>query len=572
MVRNPEFLGTLVSKGIVSQDAVVRLREKHQEDAFSILLHLIAKGAHNKDVLGMLWGDSINVAYVNLGSMLMQPSLVQQIPEYYARKNHVVPLYKFGEATTVALANPQDQIVTRDLETYLRTPVSPVFTFPHDIEEALEGAYISEDNLKALSNKITMSAMPALDITELTKEQLLQAAGDQAVVEFVNGLIRLAVREHASDIHIEPGFDQVRIRFRIDGLLHERSKIENSLLPPVISVLKLMASMDITEKRRPRDGRISIDFSNRMVDFRISTIPTIYGEKIVLRVLGQAQMADVLDISELLFSRSYLDMVREALNRPHGIFFITGPTGSGKTTTLFSMLKHLNKPTVNITTVEEPVEYRLDGINQLQVNPAVGVDFASAIKAFLRQDPDIILVGEIRDMETAQTACRAALTGHLVLGTMHTNTAVQAITRLTDIGVDPLIVAPSIVGVLSQRLVRRICDYCKEEYPAPSDFLRKTFTRIGKDVFFYRGKGCFHCKNSGYSGRIGIHEMILVDKEIRIMIARGASVSEIQEYARRLGFRSLRFDGIKKVLRGLTTVEEVLRVAAVDDETFHGSF
>ncbi len=462
------------------------------------------------------------------------------------------------------MANPMDSFVVKNAERIINKPINPVFALPEDIEYIIETEYKKDNDLQALSSRIVSDAIRIQDIYELTREELHQVAGSQAVVEFVNGLLLLAVKERASDIHIEPGPEHVRVRFRVDGLLLEKSKLESSLLAPIVSRLKVMASLDITERRRPQDGRIILEFGERTIDFRFSSVPIIYGEKIVLRVLGQATIGDVPDLSELFFSKSNYDMIKEAISMPHGILFVTGPTGSGKSTTLFSMLKALNNPKINIMTVEEPVEYRLEGINQVQVNLAADVDFASALKTFLRQDPDVILVGEIRDKETAQIACRAALTGHLVLGTMHTNTAVQAVTRLTDIGVEPFIVAPSIVGVLSQRLVRRICDGCREKYLAPPEEVRKLFLQDGRDIFFYKGKGCSRCNNSGYSGRMGIHEMILVDNEMRSMISRGAPVAEIQHCARKAGFQGLRYDGIKKMLRGLTTLEEVNRVAAAE--------
>lgn len=569
MIQNPLFFRLLVSKELITEEGLLRLKRQYNEDAFSILMHLARKNAQGKDILGRLWGDSISLAYVDPKSVLFEPSIVQLLPENFARKNHLIPVYQFGEAYTVSFANPLDQFVIKDAEKLMGKMINPVFSFPQDIEDAIEIEYKTEDNLRVLSSRIVTDTIQILDISELTKDELHRIAGSQAVVEFVNGLLLLAVKEKASDVHIEPGVEQVRVRFRIDGLLQEKSRLENSLLAPLVSRLKIMGNMDITERRRPQDGRINLDLANRSIDFRFSSIPTIYGEKIVLRVLGQTTVGDVPDLAQLNFSKSNLDMIKEAIEKPHGIFFVTGPTGSGKSTTLFSMLKSLNKPGVNITTVEEPVEYKLEGINQVQVNPGAELDFASAIKAYLRQDPDIILVGEIRDMETAQTACRAALTGHLVMGTMHTNTAVQAITRLTDIGVEPFIVAPSIIGVLSQRLVRRICDYCREKYVAPSEQIERIFSRESREVFFYRGKGCLRCHNTGYSGRIAIHEMILVDKETRIMISKGGSVTEIQEYARKAGFQSMRYDGIKKVLRGFTTIEEVFRVTAADEESPH---
>ncbi len=376
----------------------------------------------------------------------------------------------------------------------------------------------------------------------------------------------LAVREGASDIHIEPGEEKVRVRFRIDGILQERSKLDPSLLPPIVSRLKILGDLDITERRRPQDGRINLRLRSRNIDLRFSSIPTIFGEKIVLRILSLSQGIDIPDITELTFSKSTLETVKRVLEVPHGIFFVTGPTGSGKTTTLFSMLKHLNKPGINITTIEDPIEYRLPGINQVQVNSAVDLDFSVALRTFLRQDPDVILVGEIRDLETARIACQAALTGHLVLATMHTNNAIQAVTRLMDIGVQPFIVAPSLIGVMCQRLVRKICSHCKEKYAASTEEIKKLFTWEGKEVFFYRGKGCRYCNNTGYSGRLAIHEITFLDNEIRSLIAQAASVPEIQEAARKTGFHTMRYDGIKKMLRGLTTIEEIDRVTVAEDE------
>lgn len=572
MTRNPDFLKLLIAKGMMTEEGLQRLRKKYEDDAFAILMHIARKSPYQKDSLGRLWGDSINVAYVDPKSILFEQQLVQLLPENFARKHYVIPIYQFGEAVTAALANPLDGFTIKNAEKLMGRIISPVFAFPQDIEDAIEIEYKTDDQLKVLSSRIVTDTIQILDISELTKEELHNVAGSQAVVAFVNGLLLLAVRERASDIHIEPGSEQVRVRFRIDGLLQEKSRLEDTLLAPVVSRLKIMASLDITEKRRPQDGRIALDLANRTIDFRFSSVPTIYGEKVVLRVLGQTQVGDVPDLRELNFSKSNLEKIVESIEKPHGIFFVTGPTGSGKSTTLFSMLKYLNRPGVNITTVEEPVEYKLEGINQVQVNPGAELDFASAIKSFLRQDPDVILVGEIRDMETAQTACRAALTGHLVMGTMHTNTAAQAITRLTDIGVEPFIVAPSIIGVLSQRLVRKICDYCREKYVASREQVEKMFSaKENREIYLYRGKGCARCGNRGYSGRVAIHEVILVDKDTRIAIARGGSVSEIQENAKRSGFLSMRYDGIKKALRGFTTLEEVFRVTAADEESSQGT-
>jgi type IV pilus assembly protein PilB len=567
MKKNPGFVNLLVSEAIIAEDVAQRLLQKFNDDAFAVLLHLIRTNTAQKNTMGRLWGDSIRVSYVDMSTTLFQREIVRQLPESFARSNHMILLYQFGDAVTAAVSNPTDHFVLQEAERLVGKPISPVFCFPDDIEDAIEIEYQSEDALKDLSSRIVTDTVLIEDISELTKDELQRIAGTQAVVEFAHGLMLLGVREGASDIHIEPGEEKVRVRFRIDGILHDRSKLEKSLLPPLVSRLKILANLDIAEKRRPQDGRINLKLHKRSIDFRFSCIPTIYGEKIVLRILGQTQARDVPDLSELNLSKTTLDTLVRVTDIPHGIFFITGPTGSGKTTTLFSMLKHLNKPGINITTIEDPVEYRLAGINQVQVNPSVDLDFPSALRAYLRQDPDVILVGEIRDLETAEIACRAALTGHLVLATLHTNNAVQAVTRLTDMGVQPFIVAPTIIGVMAQRLVRKICEHCREKYPVPPADAKKVLLWEGREVCFYRGAGCAQCNLTGYSGRIAIHEIVLINDEIRNLMARGAPVNEIQNRARKTGFQTMRYDGIKKVLRGLTSLEEVERVTVADEES-----
>ena len=566
MSNNTLFIELIVAKGIITKDAAARLMKKHKSNAFEVMLHLLRGKPHLKETLSRLWGDSIGIAYVDLNKTLFQSNVVRQLPEEFARKNSIILLYQFGEAITAATSAPENKKVLEAAQRVTGRFISPVFALPTDVETAIELEYKTEDNLTRLSSRIAKESVVIEDLTDLSREELQKVAGSQAVVELTHGILLMGVREQASDIHIEATEDGVRLRFRIDGVLQERAKLEESLHAPIISRLKILAALDITEKRRPQDGRIVLDLPNKSIDFRFSSIPTIYGEKVVLRVLGQAHQKDVPDLSELQFSKTNLDSVRTALAAPHGIFFVTGPTGSGKTTTLFSMLKHLNKPGINITTIEDPIEYRLPGISQVQINPSANLDFPTALKSFLRQDPDVILVGEIRDVETAEIACRAALTGHMVLATMHANNAGQASTRLMDIGVQPFIVAPSITGVMAQRLVRKICNHCKEKYTVPAEEIRKILIWDGTDIPFYRGKGCAHCNDSGYSGRLAIHEVLLINDEMRGQLASGSAATEILASARKTGFQSMRYDGIKKVLRGLTTLEEIDRVTMSDED------
>lgn len=564
MSSNPRFIELLESNGILTPDDSHQLLKKYKGDAYEVLLYLTRGGAAAN--LGRLWGDSLGAAYVDLNKTLFQSQVVRQLPVEFARKNQIIALYEMGGVFTVAAAHPENQKALKEMEKILGKPVSPVFSLPEEIEDAIEIQYQSTGTLTDFIAKIVDDSL-FKGTTEITAEQLRERAHDQSIVELTRGLLLLAIRERASDIHIEPEEDRVRVRFRIDGVLHEWLKIEKDLLPPLVSRLKIMADLDITERRRPQDGRIKLSLSNKDIDFRVSTVPTIYGEKIVLRVLGQLNTREVPDLMELGFSKSVYTQCEYVISVPNGVFFVTGPTGSGKTTTLFSVLKHLDTPEVNIMTVEDPVEYRLPGVNQVQVNAAIGLDFARVLRAFLRQDPNVILIGEIRDMETAKTAAQAALTGHLVLATMHTNNAIQAVTRLVEIGVEPFLVAPSIIGVMAQRLIRLICEHCKEKYTPSTEELAKYFTwEKPPEVFFYRGKGCVECNLTGYSGRTAIHEIFILNETIRSMVARNASLLDIEAEAKRTGYKTMRYDGLKKVLRGLTTIDELERVTMAEEE------
>jgi len=562
---NYRFFDLLTAKKILTQKDIHNLLEKYKDDAFAVLNHLVRGAVAKKRTLGTLWGDSIGVSYVDLNKTLFQSQIVHKLPKPFAQKNMMIPLYQMGSAVTVATAFPADHNIIKSAETVMGISVSPVFAFPEDIADAVDIQYQSKESLNSLLNQISNNAM-FKGISKITEEQIRKLAGDQAIVELCRGIMILGVKERASDIHIEPQEEVVRIRYRVDGALQERLTLDHALLPPLISRLKILAKLNITEKRRPQDGRVTLNLSNKTIDFRLSTVPTIYGEKTVLRILGQIQADDVQDLSELNLSKSVFTMTKRIIDTPNGVFFVTGPTGSGKTTTLFAVLKSLNKPEVNIMTIEDPVEYRLSGVNQVQTNPAIDLNFASTLRSFLRQDPDVILIGEIRDLETAKIASQAALTGHLVLATMHTNNALQAVTRLVEIGVEPFLVAPAIIGVMAQRLVRAICPNCKEKYQLTREEIERYFIWDHKtEVFFYRGRGCFECNQTGYSGRLAMHELFIMTKAIRSMVAKGASIIEIEKEARNTGFQTMRYDGLKKVLRGLTTIDEIEKVTVTEE-------
>ncbi|MBF0412260.1 MAG: type II/IV secretion system protein [Desulfamplus sp.] len=564
MIRNPKFINMLIEQSILTTQDSLNLSEKYQGDAFEILLHLYRSGVAKKFVFGKLWGDSIGVSYVDLEKTLFQSQVVIALKENFARKHLIIPIYKIEDVVTVATAYPKKADVLEQAEHLLQYQVSPVFAFPDEIIDAIDIQYQSGDSISGLLNTIADNEM-FKGTSKITPEQLEKLAGDKSIIDFSRSILLLAVKERASDIHIDPQEDIAFIRFRIDGVLHDRLKLDMTLFKPLSSRLKVMANLDITERRKPQDGRIAVNLTNKSIDFRVSTIPTIYGEKMVLRALGQILKDNVPDLSELDLLKSNYDKIQRIINAPNGVFFVTGPTGSGKSTTLFSVLQSLNKPDINIMTAEDPVEYRLPRINQVQVNPAIGFDFANALRSFLRQDPDVILIGEIRDLETAKIASQAALTGHLVVTTMHTNSALQAVTRLVEIGVEPFLVAPSIIGVMGQRLVRRICNFCKEKYRVSSEEIEKYFIWDQKtEVSFYKGRGCSECNNTGYSGRLAIHEIFLLTEEIRAMIAREASILDIDAIAKKSGFKTMRYDGMKKVLMGLTTIDEIERVTVED--------
>jgi type IV pilus assembly protein PilB len=565
--RNDEFMELLVKERVLTEEDKNNLLKKFNGSAADILHYLIEGGAASRDLMAKLWGDSINKAYVDLGRTMINYDLFAMLPSETAKKFRVVPLYKFGDTVTIAVSDPEDMEAVRACEKYFEANVSTVFAMPEDLEDTLEISYQDSTKIDEFLAKISVDSL-VKGTSKITAGQLQRMAGDQSIIELVRAIMLIGIKEGASDIHIEPQENFVRVRYRIDGVLQDLLKFDVIILTGLISRLKVMSNLDITERRLPLDGRCVLKLKNRSIDFRISTVPSIYGEKAVLRILGQKDSKTVPSLTDLNFSKSIYSKLNLLMENPNGVFFVTGPTGSGKTTTLYALLKYLNEPGVNIMTIEDPVEYRLQGLTQVQVNTAVGLGFANTLRSFLRQDPDIILIGEIRDTETAKIAAQAALTGHLVLATMHTNSAMEAVTRLLEIGVEPFLVAPSMIGVMSQRLIRRICDHCKEPYELkPEEIMRYFYEWDGKTkVHFYKGKGCPKCYGSGYKGRIAIHELLMIDHEVRKMIAEGANILQVQEYTMaKGGYKTLRYDGLKKILRGLTTIEELNRVTVSED-------
>lgn len=568
-IANSRFLDLAVENHLLTEPEGADLSARFRGNEFAALLYLVNEHPNKKNLLGKAWGDAIGLAYTDLDTTVIQPEAVQQIPREFAEIHQLIPLYAFGGTLSMAAANPGD----RNLETLIfnKFNIMPSLSFalPEDIADAIAIVYQSTDELKVAIDELQagQSKAAANSPDFLTTEQMYEQANSSQVVDFTNSLILLAMNEMASDIHIEPDELNVRIRFRIDGILQEKFLVDAAILPPLVSRLKIMAGCDIAEKRLPQDGRIKFTMARRKLDMRFSSVPALYGEKIVLRLLGSTFSRAIPNLDEMDFSVAVLSSIKRASRSPNGVFFITGPTGSGKTTTLYSILKYINTPGINIMTVEDPVEYRLSGINQIQVNTSIDLDFVRVLRSFLRQDPNIILIGEIRDIDSARIAAQAALTGHLVFATMHTNNALQAVSRMIDIGVEPFLVAPSLIALMAQRLVRRICPHCKEKYPAPRTVLDDNFEWDGlSEVFFFQGKGCPKCRGTGFLGRLALHEIFIINNETRTQISQNASIMDVESMALKSGFKPLRYDGLKKVLRGLTTIEEVDRVTYADLE------
>lgn len=555
------FLATLVDAGLIDEaDAGMLFRETAGKD-FEVANRLFATlaTAADRNGLGKLYGDRIGKAHVPLDKTLFEQAALARLPPEIARRQLCIPIYMMGDALTLAAAHPEDVETIARLEKLMNCKVSAVFAFPQEIEDSIDIQYGRADNLAQLSDRL---AADPDHKGEMSAEQLNKLARSDDAVALVQGVMLYCIQHKASDIHIQPMAKSLDVRLRIDGQLQTVLKLNRRALPPVMSRLKIMGNLDIAERRQPQDGRVSLVLRQRTYDFRLSTVPTVFGEKAVVRAVGSSEQV-AKPLTELDLSAHNLKLLEGLVKRPNGALFVTGPTGSGKSTTLYSVLSALNRPEVNIVTVEDPVELRIDGLSQIQTNAGIGLDFAKVLRAILRQDPQIVLVGEIRDVETARIAAQAAQTGHLVMATLHANSALQAVSRLVEIGVDPFLVAPAVIGVLAQRLVRRICEHCKERYQPPEEVLDRLFyNRGGAPAYFYRGRGCGHCNQKGYAGRIAIHEIYVLTDHTRELITTRAPFVELRGEAMRRGFRSMRYDGVMKALRGVTTLEEVDRVTA----------
>ncbi len=537
---------------------------------------LVKLGYTTDAVIAAVIERQFGVPRISLTEYVVSPDVIALVPEAMARRYKVLPVEVAGNKLRLAMGDPLNVFAIDDVKIAAGLDVEPVVAPEDEVERALDQYYGSAEDIDQVVRDLEEFSDEAIQLAESEEEigvdRLRELVDEAPVVRLVNMIVSQAVRDRASDIHVEPQAVSVKVRYRIDGMLREAMKIPRGSHAAIASRFKIMASMDIAERRVPQDGRVQLKVEGQEIDLRVSTLPTIHGEKVVCRVLFRrgAQVK----LEQLGFLPYNLELWNRALARPHGIILVTGPTGSGKTQTLYASLNQLNSVDKNIITVEDPVEFRLDGINQVQTNVKAGLTFASGLRSMLRQDPDIIMVGEIRDRETAEIAVNAALTGHLVLSTLHTNDAPGATVRLVDMGVEPFLAASSLICVLSQRLVRKVCTKCAEEY-VPDDESWGWWTRttaklsdrpaLGLPRKLVHGKGCRACGDTGYSGRTAIHEIMMVNEPIRELVSRNAPSDEIAITARRQGMKRLIEDGAEKVLAGVTTIDEVLRVSAGEE-------
>ena len=554
----------LLDRGIITEDDLAGALARQKQGDQNVLIGeiLIDMGACTEDQITEALADAYHLPFVKIKPKLADPKVVDILPKEFLEQYNVLPLFKVRDTLTVAVSEPTNFFVMEEIAHRLDCEVQAVVCPPSDIQSMLQ-AHLPTANVFAIDEIIEEVADEDLTVIQQQVEDIVdleQAAADSPVIKLVNYLLCSAAREGASDIHIEPTQRAVRVRYRIDGKLYEKVRVPQRMHSAVISRVKIMSSLDISERRLPQDGGIHVLLQNRPIDLRVSTMAGKHGEKVVIRIIDNQRI--LMSIEKLGFSYETLREFRKQINVRGGIILVTGPTGSGKTSTLYSALQELDSEELNICTIEDPIEYSLPSVNQFQVNSKIGFDFAAALRALLRQDPDIVMVGEIRDSATATTAIQAALTGHLVLSTLHTIDSPSAIARLTNIGIEPYLIAASLNAVLAQRLVRKICPNCKEQHETPEN-VKGVLAGFGEDMpKVYQGKGCSKCRQSGFSGRIGVYELLVPNSEMRDMIAANASLSELRRAALQQNMITLRQDGLAKVKNGITTMEEVLGVVS----------
>jgi type IV pilus assembly protein PilB len=551
----------LVERGKITPQELQEALTIQKETGEKLGEILLRKGLVTERDLFDALAQQLGAPYVDLSNYLIDPKVVALLPEKFCRQHKVVLIGEENGTLLLAMANPVDVVAIDRVEMMTRRKVKPLMAPAEDIERTINTYYGIGESVEEIVREVEDEGGAlalSMDEEEIRIDQL-RALGEEApIVRVVNMIILQAIRSGASDIHIEPQEEKVRIRFRVDGILRDATSTSVKVHPALVSRVKILARMDIAERRLPQDGRFQVMVDNRAVDFRVSSLPTIYGEKIVMRILDKSAL--VLDLDRLGFEPEELERFYRIIQYPYGMILLTGPTGSGKTTTLYSALNFINKPDLNIITIEDPVEYRLEGINQVQVKPQIGLTFANVLRSIMRQDPDVIMVGEIRDRETAEIAVHAALTGHLVFSTLHTNTACGAVIRLAEMGVAPYLISSALVGAVAQRLVRKICTFCRIPIEVKGEIAREISEGEESVVTVYRGKGCSRCNQTGYRGRVAVSEVLVMDEELRQMVLSGVTERELARKAQEKGMRTLRENALRKVRAGITTIEEAYRV------------
>jgi type IV pilus assembly protein PilB len=561
----------LVSDKVITQSDLEIALKKQEENGSSLGRILIEMGLASEWEMAAALGKQLNVPFITLSHYEIDPQILASIPAEIVKRYQIVPVDRTGDTLTVALADPSNIFLLDELRLLTKCNIVPVISFESDIKEAIERYYgTGEGNFDEMLKDISQEE------TDMAEEKSVEEAGttdssedlsvqpdDAPVIQLVNMVISEAIKLRASDIHVEPMEKSLRVRYRIDGVLQEITPPPKKFQNAIISRIKILSELNIAERRLPQDGRFKVRMANKAIDFRVSTCPTAFGEKVVIRVLDRSSL--LVNLTDLGFDAEVLRVFEALIRMPWGMVLVTGPTGSGKSTTLYSALNTINDPRKNIMTIEDPIEYQLKGINQVQARPEIELSFANALRSFLRQDPDIILVGEIRDKDTAEIAVKAALTGHLVLSTLHTNDAPSTFNRLTNMGIEAFLITASVLGVLAQRLVRRVCDGCKEEFRPPEEMMAAVGIPLDKIGQLRAGRGCDKCHGTGYRGRVALYELMRVTDRLRNAIIEGQTSTQLKQIAIEESMITLRQAGIHKILGGVTTPEEVVGATVADD-------
>ena len=550
----------LVDAGLITESQLQEALVKQKTMGQRLGKVLIETGMATEDSIANTLANQMDIPFLNLNEVNITPEILTTIPEGIVRSHNLLPVELHGNQLLIAMIDPLDIFIIDEINYQTGYEIKVAISSESQVEAAIRHYYGTSENLQAAVDTIAAERKEEISIDEsfFTTFDIGEEEQSVPIINLVNTIISQAIHDRASDIHIEPDEEIIRVRYRIDGVLNELMKAPKAIQSELLSRLKIMAQMDISEKRLPQDGRIKVKVKNANIDLRVSALPTVFGEKIVIRILDKSRMQLTLD--QVGFDTELLQLFKAISSTPNGLVLMTGPTGSGKTSTLYAAINFVRSSHINITTVEDPVEYLIPSINQVQVRPDIGLTFARTLRAILRQDPNVILIGEIRDFETAQIAIESALTGHLVFSTLHTNDAASAITRLIEMGVEPYLVASAVIGVGGQRLVRKLCNSCKVAYE-PSEDIRQILKEYGfEKEKLYRGNGCLSCHKSGYYDRTAIHEIMTINDDIHSLILDSASARIIRKASVKAGMRTMREDGIRKAIAGITTIDEVIRL------------